>query len=266
MWTDVSITGATSPSDASYAKVEIRMTTWATDDIVYIDNVALAAAASIQWSAGGTSVDVGFVIQRSSDGGATWKYIWNNSHDTPFSTVSQTVFSGQYTDRNPPIGSGLPLIYRVTAVARKSTQPLYSSWVDVPVSAMEAQAWWLRSVNDSTKDMKILASKFGFSEAMPVQSFAPENATAQVVVQTATPSLVTLDGTIWLVSSSDYSTALALLRSSDTLYLQRNIGDGFYFRCTSVNTDQRASVGNGITPRHVHTLGISGIVVSEPSV
>lgn len=263
-WRDISVFAATSPADAAYARVSILCTTAAVGDVYYVDTVAMARADSVEWSSGGTSVDVGFVVQRSDDRGVTWKYIWNNSHDNPFST-SSGAFVGTYFDRSPPVGNGLPVKYRVAAVSRKTTNPLYSDTVEIEVPALEARGWWLRSVEDPTKDLKILVSKFSFNEKPATQVYSPENSTHEVVVHTSEPISREVSGQIWLVNSADYEKARRLFTSSDTLYLQRNIGDGFYFKSTGGwSADQRASASRTKTPNHVHTVSFTGTVVAAP--
>jgi hypothetical protein len=265
VWTNVTVQNATSPADAAYARLEVIISTATEGDRIYLDNAAIARSAAVEWSLGGASVDVGFIIQRSLDYGETWTYLWGNDHEHPYPPDSSTVFEGIYYDRGAPVGGGGKIIYRVIAVSNKSTRPLHSAPVDTLIDELEYQGWWLRSYDRAIMDQQIIAAKFTIDSTPPTQVYSPENSKYPVVVSTTQPSVTTINVTVWLRDSFSYETITEMLRSADTLYLQRNIGDGFFFKCTgNINMEQRSSSGAGLTPNHVHVMTFNATVVGQP--
>lgn len=257
-WSVLTVPSSVAPADATSAELEVVCTTATTASDVYMDAAVLTRSTGAV-----TSTDVGFVIERSLDGGFTWKHIWNNSLDKPFPADPAQVYSGTYYDRGVPIGGTANIIYRVYAVNNRSTAPVISQPIEAEIGPLTWSAWWLRSQHFPDMDMIILASAFQYSDDLQTQVIGPAGAAAPVVVGTGVPKQRTFNCTVWLTDSYARLRFQALVESGDNLYIQRNIGDGFFFRVTgSVNYGQRASAGQG-TVRDVHQVTFTGVETEE---
>lgn len=258
VWTTLTVGTVNAPADAARAELEVMCTTATESSDIYMDAAVLTVANSTV-----TSTDVGFYIERSLDGGFNFTPLWNNSMSEPFPADPALVYSGTYYDRGVPIGGGAPIVYRVFAINNRTTSPVISQGVDVTIGELYWASWWLRSQHFPAMDMVILASAFSYSDEHPTQVVSPAGAAHPVVVGSNEPKLRTFQCTVWLKSREDRERFQALVDSGDNLFIQRNIGDGFFFRVTGgVNYGQKASAGQ---PRvgDVHTVTFTGVETGE---
>jgi hypothetical protein len=263
-WTSVPSGAFTAPATAAWAELQLSVTT------VYgqqfrIDNVAFARSDSVVWSPGGLSVDLKFIIQRRQNGG-DWEYVWGATRDDPLPAQNTGITVATIKDRAYPIGTG-GVEYRIQVITTATGKTVSSAFTTVAATQLNASAWWLRSYSGDLADIRLRAMSFDYGEGVSNVVNYVQNKVYGRVQETGDAAPHDVSVQAWLFDKSEYEGLRALLQSKGILYVQRNIGDGFYIRVTGMSRyRQQQAVGEqgSQTPRHLHQVSFTAEVVGVP--
>lgn len=261
--TPVPCNAKTAPASAAYARIVLRVES-TPGHTVEIDSVAFSQTSSIVWTPGGLSVDLRYVLQRR-EGTGPWQFLWGATRTSPLRPDNDVSSSVEYYDRGAILGSD-DVQYRAFNFTEATGPIVYSAPTTVAVPAFNEHHWWLRCVSGLVPDVQIRVSDFDISEGHKVEAIYPRNQEYGFVVSTTEAKDRSLRARAMTTSKEEYEELETILNSGELLYLQRNVGDGFYFRVTGdVNKQQRRArdLSTENRPvRHLHDWSFSGEVVS----
>lgn len=266
--TGVKVENVTAPADAAFAAIEIEWTTSVIDDIVLVDDVAMASATTISWSPSGGAFDISFVLEHSSDG-VTWDSVWGCSQDSPHVSDSGAVSQVIVDDRSCPL-SVQTLYYRAYAVSNFSTSPIWSALATTSVAGMKPETWWLRRPEQTTAyDIKIAAVEFSRDMQLNRELFSPEGASYPVVSYGSAPDVEFVNISIMTKDPITHDAVMDAIRSPETLFIHSNLENeqGYYVRpVDSVKrTQRRAAASNAYSAvRHLNTVSFTAAIVEKP--
>lgn len=262
--TDVPSGGFEAPVGAEWAELQLSVTT-EPGQVFYVDNVAFARSDNVHWTPGGFSVDLKFVIQRRLDGG-DWEYVWGATRAAPLAAQDASLTRAEIVDKACPIGiSGVE--YRVQVLTSASGKTVSSQSTIVAAPMLISPAWWIRSYDGLHPDIRLRAMDFDYAVGSSNQTHYVQNRDYALVRESedAVPHSVSVRA--WLFDRGEYDMVKNLLLSKRTLYVQRNIGDGFYIHVTGLSRfRQQRAVGDpgSATPRHFHSVDFEAEVVGLP--
>jgi len=225
-YTEVPNKNVTSPVDAAFVAIQIESITMPVGNSYYLQGAALAKAADVFWSPGGSSAGIRFILERKVGSGA-YKYVWGSSRTNPASPLSGVLSAITIRDLAYPIGRS-DVSYRAYAVSTASGSAVYSSPVLASGPSLVSEAW-LRDPTLPTRNMNVMLSSWNRDVAVQSQEFIPEGASGAVVTHGSQPNVSRVQLEHWSFTQADYDALLTLLTSKRTLHLQRAIGGECYF-------------------------------------
>jgi hypothetical protein len=261
--TNVFIDSATAPALSAYASLVLIVNDpySPVGEQMYVDRVAMAATATTTWTPGGQNDGLGFVVQRSVEG-EDWEYVWGASHDDPAGVVGQGVDRITLNDRAVPLGVS-DLKYRVFAVTKATTAPIYSLPTEVTVTGgVMAPKWFLRCVDDPSCDLRVVMDDWGWSDEALSEIIFPVGGAVPIAFTKSLPRDAVAKANLILLSQSDRLKFQSLMARNETIFLQQNIGRGFYLRPVGrVSYGMRRSAGANGLPSDVHTASFTAQVM-----
>lgn len=264
-WTTVTSGPFAAPATAAFAEIRLSVTT-TVNQVFRVDNVAFARSDNVVWTPGGLGVDLKFIIQRRLNAGP-WEYVWNATRDAPLPAQSASLTIATVNDRACPIG--VPGVeYRVQVITSATGKTISSAFTTMSAPQLDAMAWWLRSYGAVVPDLRLRAITFDYGVGSSNVTHYAQNRTYGLVQESGDAAPHDVQVQAWLFDGSEYQAALDLINSKATLYVQRNIGDGFYIRVTGVTRlrqQRAASPSGGSSPRHLHTVDFNAEVVGAPA-
>lgn len=264
VWTLVPTGAMTAPVGAVKATLEIEAVC-PVDGVYEVDNVAFARSDSVVWSPGGLSVDLKFIIQKRV-GDGDWEYVWSANRTSPAQAEDSNLTIATVQDRSYPLGR-TDVQYRAFVLTEASGQKISSAFTEVSGPLFSPAAWWLRCYDGTVPDVRLVSMDFAFDEGTSNEVLYVQNETHGVVRESGDAAPHSASIRAWLFEESDYAAMRALLTSKKTLYVQRNIGDGFFIHVTGrVSYTQKRAVGSPLlsVPRHLHVVDFSAEIVNTP--
>ena len=263
VWTECPTGAVTAPVGAVKAALEIEAVC-AVDQVYHVDNVAFARSDSVVWTPGGLSVDLRFIVQRRT-GSQDWEYIWNATRTNPAVAQDSNLTVAVLRDRSFPAGRD-DVEYRLLVSTEGTGEVISSEIAQVTAPLMESPGWWLRCYSGNVPDMRIRAMDFTRKSGVSNDVLYVQNRKYGIVRESGDASPHTVNVRAWLYDEADYQAAIDLLESREVLYIQRNIGDGFFIHVTDgiSYTQKRARGSSSITPRHFHSVDFTAEIVETP--
>lgn len=261
--TDVENWDNTAPASAEYVAIQLIID-GSIGDQCRVHTATLVPASEANYSPGGAT-GIQFVLQRSDDGGNTWEFVWGASRDNPADIDDQYSQRSVLTDRAVRFTKALK--YRAFARGVSNGDIQYSEPRTVDVSAVNDRYWWLRSITDSTKDMKIRAASLEEMYDDKKQSFYPVGGSEPIIISNDEPATRTVSITVNTLNESEFDSLLALIETSEEIFLQRNVGENLYIRPNSGIQKRRKtarSSGTGAPTRHFYEVSFSASVCGCP--
>ncbi len=173
-WTQATVTAA-APASAAFAAVVITVTSPASAEVHYVDQIKLAAGSSTVWSRGGLSALINMVVEYSDDGGTTWA----THPDTPIIPVTNTQLA-TLQDYRPTIGTAR--VYRAYDTATGA--PTSATSATSGSATLTATTWWLKDVKNSALNIQlvVLGTTFDVSTHEAMGVFRPLGRKNAVIV------------------------------------------------------------------------------------
>lgn len=261
--TAVSVLGVTSPSDAAWAVIEFEWTTSVVGDVMRIDDVAFASAATIVWSPSGNAFDISFVLERSLDQ-VIWTPVWGLGKLAPRpSDTAGGLVTG--VDRAVPLGTNT-IYYRAYAISKFSTSPLWSALATNNIPGMDPIKWFLRRTSRADHDVRLVASQFTIDQSSQHEIVEAEGQANPIVNFSGSPKTQTINVSMMSLNKSDYELIVEAITADETLYIQTNLdGYGYYVRVVdSFKRSQRRAVspGGGFSAvRNLFDMNFTAVVV-----
>jgi hypothetical protein len=135
------------------------------------------------------------------------------------------------------------------------------------VAEWQSNDWWLKDPLDPSRNRIVGVSSFPFAERRPQTRLDLLGNDKPAVIHDGSKGF---EGqcSMWALDQETFDALLAMVRDSDTLLIQRNLGDQFYIaRGDSVNIEQLRAVPLADEPysvRHAHSLSFSWTEVAPP--
>jgi hypothetical protein len=262
-WTTVPSGSFTAPATTAWAELQLSVTT-TYGQVAFVDNVAFARGDSTFWTPGGLGVDLKFIIQRRINAGP-WEYVWKATRLNPIPAQSSSLTVAHVDDKACPIGvSGVE--YRAQVITSASGRTISSALTTTSAPLLESPAWWLRNYSGTQSDARLRAMSFDYGVGQSNEVMYAQNKEYAIVQESGDATSHDVKVTGWLFDKTEFETLRSLIISKGILYVQRNIGDGFYIRVTGeAKFSQRRAVGaTNLTPRHLHTVDFNGEIVGPP--
>lgn len=260
--TNVYIDSATAPGTAAFAALRLRFNSPGNviGEYVNADKFAFTATATATWSSGGASAGTGFVFQRSIDQG-DWVELPGATSAEPAGATGAGLDRFTYLDRTVPLNTA-DLRYRVFAVGNFKTVPISSSPAIVTVTGgIQSARAFLRSSVDAAKDLRVYLSDWSWSDARRNEVVFPVGGTKALIFNQTLPPNTTANVSLTLITASDREKFQALVAEEAKLFLQMNVGPGYYVRpIGAVNYSQRRSAGPNGIPSDVHSVSFQAQV------
>lgn len=262
--TAVTVQNVTSPADAAFAALEFEWTTSVVGDLIRIDDVAMASAATISWSPSGNAFDISFVLERSLDQ-VTWTPVWGMSKLAPHTSDSGAVSQVTIVDRAVPLGTST-VYYRAYAISKFSSAPIWSALATNNIPGMDPIKWFLRRTTRADKDVRVIANQFSIDQASQHEVVEAEGQLTPIVNSSGSPKTQTINVSLMSLDKLTFENTIDALAADETLYIQTNLdGYGYYVRVVdSVKRSQRraANVNGGFSNvRNVFDISFAAVVV-----
>ncbi len=268
--TDVSILSQTAPALTTYASlwIVVNDTENVIGETMDVETAAFAASDTVAWSPGGGAEGIGFVMQRSVDGG-DWEYLWGASHDDPALGPGGASDRVTLDDRSAPLGP-CDLDYRVFAVQTALTSPVYSDPATFTVTGgLTLNRWFLRSENHPELDIRVIVDTFDWADDLHTEILLPSGGKAPIAFRKNLPKDARANVSMILLTEADRNKFQSLTGDATygyhRFFLQQNIGKsgGLFLRPVgAVRYSQRRSIGSSGTPSDVHTVSFQAQVMA----
>lgn len=235
------------------------------DDVMDIDHFAIARSDEVAWSAAGTSADLKFTLARKI-GSGDWEFVWGASREDPTFVEDAVLTIATISDRSFPVGTDETVTYRAIVISEATGKSISSGITEAVAPAMETAAWYLRCVDESVPDVRLRSMDFSHAIGTSNEVMHLQSQEYGIVLESGDAVPRPMNVRAWLFDSSEYEAMLAILASKTLLYVQRNIGDGFYIWPTGTSrlTQKRAVGSVGGRPRHLHTVDFEAEVLGPP--
>jgi hypothetical protein len=268
VWTEVPSGAMTVSGTAAYIRPVVNFggsgATNLVDDVFMIDNFAIARSDEVFWTPGGLT-DLKFNVSRKI-GDGDWEYVWNASRENPALPADVSFTVGTIPDRGYPLGTEVTVQYRAVVVTESTGKTIASALAEETAPALTAAGWWLRCVDGSVADLRLRAMDFKYSKGVSNEVLRLQGRNYATILETGDAPPQNVDIRAWLFSKDEFDTAQTILAAGTRLYVQRNVGDGFYIWVTGVSrySQKRAVGGLSNGPRHLHRVDFKAEVVGPP--
>lgn len=256
VWTQVAVT-ANAPGTAAFAAVMVQIVAMVATESANVDQASIAPGALTTWTIGGLLSSQRVAVERSADGGVTWKAVRGASAvDLADPAQTATVY-----DYEAP--TGVPVTYRAKTTATEQGTTVASDWSASAALTPTVTSWWLKDVVDPTRNIvvRINSSTFETRRSERQGVFAPLGRTKAVVISDV---IAGESGSLELSFIDDAAfNAFEKIRSGQrALLLQSPYGHSLYVR---LGAERRASVllgGDRRTPKRV--VSVDFVEVTAP--
>ena len=268
-WTQYSVT-ATSPSNAAYATVEVIVTSAASSELHYVDEVGLFLGASAAWSAGGLLPSAGVAILRS-DG----LYVRFASTANPASVplLTQLAVVNDYE-----AVSNVPYTYTATVQGNPGTGQVVSLPSSAAGAALSNTAWW--TLDPTNPASAVSASPMAVNVQQTEQSAAhyPVGQPGGISYPTIVSSGFNgEDGSLtWQTfDAPTYASLSALITLGKTVFVSSPFGEGYYGRIGPMPGGMSTGMGNkardatllpSVATAPVRSIGMTFVAQPRPAV
>ncbi|HVD04357.1 MAG TPA: hypothetical protein VNF75_09560, partial [Candidatus Dormibacteraeota bacterium] len=264
-WTQYSVT-ATSPSNAAYAKVEVIVTSAASSELHYVDEVGLFLGGAATWSAGGLLPSAGIIITRS-DG----VYVRLASAANPFPVPSATQLAIVNDYEAAP---ATPYTYTAVLEATGSQGPVQSNPTAEAGAALSTTQWWELDPTDPSTAVA----------AQPIQwnPSSTEQSAAHQVLQQTTMNVVAsammetdMNAQFEVFTAAIYNGIWALATGQKTVFFSDPFGNAYYFRIAPQPGGMSSGYGNlthdtqllpSTSAAPHRTVAVTGVASARPAV
>lgn len=268
VWTEVPSGAFSVSGTAAYIRPGVNFggsgATAVVDDVYEVDNFAIARSDEVAWTPGGNSADLQFTLSRKI-GDCEWEYVWNASRENPTAPANSSLTVATIPDGAYPTGTDDVVTYRAVVLSEATGKIVASEIVDEIAPVMTVDAWYLRCVDGTVPDARLRSMDFRYSFGASNEVLHLQSQEFATILESGDATRKSIDCRAWLFSIDEYEDVVTLLRSRKRLYIQRNIGDGFYLWPTGVTrVTQRRAVGTATKPRHLHSIDFDAEVVGAP--
>ena len=265
-WTTVTVTGTATDPTTTAVTIELQVnSTGAAGEFHFVDAVTLARTEDLGWTAGGRATGAAVIVERSLDGGGTWKSVRGGEALAWDDEDSQSITVYDYE-----VARNTPALYRARIVSTIGTLVSSSPYGQTSLAVAQASTgWWLKDPLAPATNLKIeVQPGFSFKRKKPQTVLEPVGRDVSVVIHDGVRGI---EGelTVWAKDAAQYAKLETLVNSGHSLWLEDAFGRAWYIDLGSAVEwsllRAQPTAGETTPIRHLHTVTLPFVEVGPPS-